>query len=307
LRGESIKRKVILHGPSTLTVSLPSKWVKAHNIRKGDELNVDEVGNLLNVYTGDEHLLTKRIKVDFSELDNQSVRIILSVLHKSGYDEIEVAFKDPSILSILQERINSRLIGFEIIEQRGNMCIIKNVSGDHVSEMNALMRRAFLVTLSMANSSLEALRAGERDKLKEILVLEETNNKLVNYCQRLILKKPYSDDKAFYNYLVSWLVEKICDDYRDLVKQFLSEPKLQLTPALFSVYEETNDLFKSYYEIFYNFSYADFRKIQNTIRLLRSSFEKANLNKGECLLSSHLLGIVNKIHDGLGSVVGAHH
>jgi hypothetical protein len=44
--GGRIKRKVILHGPSTLTVSLPSKWVKNHNIKKGDELNIEETEKL---------------------------------------------------------------------------------------------------------------------------------------------------------------------------------------------------------------------------------------------------------------------
>ncbi|MDP7323990.1 MAG: AbrB/MazE/SpoVT family DNA-binding domain-containing protein [Candidatus Woesearchaeota archaeon] len=35
-----MKRKVNLVGINTLTVSLPSKWVKEHNIRKGDELEM---------------------------------------------------------------------------------------------------------------------------------------------------------------------------------------------------------------------------------------------------------------------------
>lgn len=259
------------------------------------------------MYTGVEHLLTKKIKVDFSDLDSQSTRIILSVLHKSGYDEIEVAFKDPAVVSVLQERINSRLIGFEIIEQRGNMCVVKNVSGDHVSEVDALMRRSFLVALALAGSSLDALRKGEQDKLKELLVLEETNNKLTNYCQRLILKKPYSDEKAFYSFLVSWIVEKICDDYRDLIKQFLSDPKIRLTPAFLKAYEGTNELFREYYDVFYSFSHSNFMKIQNNIRLLKNSFERLELNKGESLLSTHLLGVVSKVYDGLGSIIGAHH
>ena len=42
------KRKVSLIGPSTLMVSLPSKWVKEFGVKKGDEINITENGpNLL--------------------------------------------------------------------------------------------------------------------------------------------------------------------------------------------------------------------------------------------------------------------
>ena len=36
----TMKRKTVLHGQSTLTVSLPSEWVKKFNVGKGDELNL---------------------------------------------------------------------------------------------------------------------------------------------------------------------------------------------------------------------------------------------------------------------------
>ncbi|MBT5043325.1 AbrB/MazE/SpoVT family DNA-binding domain-containing protein, partial [Candidatus Woesearchaeota archaeon] len=42
-----VKRKVSLIGPSTLMVSLPSKWVKAFGIKKGDEIEITENGSNL--------------------------------------------------------------------------------------------------------------------------------------------------------------------------------------------------------------------------------------------------------------------
>ena len=39
-----MRRKVIKQGPSTLMVSLPSKWVKNKNIKRGDEINLFEQG-----------------------------------------------------------------------------------------------------------------------------------------------------------------------------------------------------------------------------------------------------------------------
>ena len=42
-------RKVNLIGPSSLMISLPSKWVRRLQVKKGDEIEVKEKGNSLVV------------------------------------------------------------------------------------------------------------------------------------------------------------------------------------------------------------------------------------------------------------------
>ena len=302
-----IKRKVILHGPSTLTVSLPHKWVKTNNIKKGDELNINDQGNMLTVYPGEENLLTKKIKVDFSDLDHQSMRIITTVLHKSGYDEIEIIFKDPETVKVIQERINSRLIGYEIVEQQDNVCIVKNVSGDHLSELDALIRRSFLVTLSLAYNGLEEIKKRRTDKLKELLVLEETNNKLVNYCQRLLNKAPYKDEKTIYAYVIIGFIERICDDYRDIIKIILAHGGFKITSKVLGVYEKINALVQGYYDLFYKYSDEDFMKIKLGIVSLKQDLKKIKFNVQEITLRPYLYSVINRIYDVLGSTVGIHH
>ncbi len=301
-----MKRKVILHGPSTLTVSLPFKWAGQHNIGKGDELNVEPEGSMLKVYPGDEKAATKKRKVDFSRLDLQSMRIILTVLHKSGYDELEITFKDPEAVRALQERINSRLIGYEIIEQRKNTCVVKNVAGDHLSEADALLRRSFLVMLSMADNSLADLKAGSYAKLPELLVLEETNNKLVNYCQRLLNKKPFKDEKTVYSYMIVWAVENLCDEIRDFIKKII-ENNIRPSPQILGIYEHAVGLMKDYYELCYGYSDERFMLIQKKINSLNRSLDKAQFSGAEKQLHPHLSALVKKVFGGLGSAVGLHH
>ena len=47
----NMKRKIVQHGQSTLTLSLPSKWVKKNNIKKGQllDVNVSEKGLLISL------------------------------------------------------------------------------------------------------------------------------------------------------------------------------------------------------------------------------------------------------------------
>ena len=55
-----MKRKVVLHGPSTLTISLPYSWIRKFNIKKGQELNVEECGKELVIKIEEEPNLEKR-------------------------------------------------------------------------------------------------------------------------------------------------------------------------------------------------------------------------------------------------------
>jgi len=302
-----IKRKVILHGPSTLTVSLPSKWVKNNNIKKGDELNMADEGDVLTVYPGEEHLLTKKTRVDFSDTNWGAIHSIMSMLHKTGYDEIEIIFKNPETVKIVQERINSMLMGYEIIEQKDNICTVKAVSGDHPSELNVLIRRTFLVSLSLAKNSLEEIKKGRKENLKELLILEKTNNKLTNYCQRLLNKKPYKDEKTIYSYLIVWLLESICDDYRDIINIILCPPTYKISPAVQDIYSQINDLFEDYYCFFYNYSDKELLKMRQKIKSLRQKLLETKFSSGEKPLYPHLFSIINRIFDCLGSTVGMHH
>lgn len=306
VRGERIKRKVILHGPSTLTVSLPSKWVKNHNIKKGDELNIEETGSILRIYPGEEHLLTKKIKIDFSDKDWGAIHSILAVLHKSGYDEIEITFNNPETAKIIQERINTMLMGYEIIEQKGSICIVKSVSGDHLSELDALIRRIFLVAISLAKNSLEAIKIGNKDEMREVLVLEQTVNKLTNYCQRLLNKKPYKDEKTIYTYLIIWILESICDDYRDIINFLLEKPR-KITQPVIDVYAEINELLERYYTFFYNYSDKELISLRHRIKSLKQELLRIKFKPQEEPLRLCLFSILNRIFDCLGSTVGVHY
>ena len=45
-----MQRKIIQLGKETFVISLPSLWTKHHKLKKGDELEVEEVGPKLVVY-----------------------------------------------------------------------------------------------------------------------------------------------------------------------------------------------------------------------------------------------------------------
>ena len=60
-----MKRKIVQHGSSSLTVSIPYKWIQKYNLNKGDEINIEENGNSLILSSDNRKVQNvKKIKVD---------------------------------------------------------------------------------------------------------------------------------------------------------------------------------------------------------------------------------------------------
>ncbi len=266
-----MKRKVIQLAHKTLVVSLPSKWVKKYQISKGGELDAEERGQQI-VFSTSLHSESERISVDFSELNSEVIRRwVLASLHKSGYDEIEITYKDESVPGIIQERIREVLTGFAIVEQGKNRCVIRVVAEEQEKEFEAVLRRAFLVVKNMGEGIYDYVKDNRLERLKELLALEKTNNQLTNFCERILNKKGYSDyRKTCFAYVVAWNLEKVCDDYKGICEMLSSNPKAKVSSPVAEMIKTANDYFGKYYELFYKF---DINRLTE-LNMERNAFRK---------------------------------
>src|SRR3989338_2760536 len=188
-----MKRKVIQLAHKTLVVSLPSKWVKKYGVSKGGELEVEEKGQQITFFT-EKTTERERITIDAGKISESALkRWVLSSLHKSGYDEIEILYKDAKIASAIQQTVQDMLIGFAVVEQGRERCVIKNVATEQEKEFDTILRRAFFVTKNMCEGISEYLAENKQAALGELLVLEKTNNQLTNFCERILNKKGYKN------------------------------------------------------------------------------------------------------------------
>src|SRR3989338_4633091 len=128
------QRKLIQHGPSSLTIALPIKWLKERGIKKGDSMHIGAEGNKL-VLSTEEAIKLEKISIDVTNLDRTSILLYIQSLYRFGYNEIEVKFekittthyrKDQQVtISSVIHEIANRLIGAEIIEESENRALIK--------------------------------------------------------------------------------------------------------------------------------------------------------------------------------------
>ena len=245
-------RKVIQIADSTQLVSLPRKWALQHGIKKGDEVEVAEEGNKIIISTESLAPLDKK-EIDVSELEPMILRAIVA-LYKKGVDEIKVTFNEPNLINSVQKLIGKEAVGFEITDQGKNYCIIKQVSGE-LEDFDPLLRRTLLLLVSMADRTYEALKSGSQDELRNTAFLEEANNRFTTSCRRFLNKKGYPDSrKTGPLYYIVEELENLADQYKYICLHFSDGKKaVKINPEVISVFKKTNEILRSFCEIFYKY------------------------------------------------------
>jgi phosphate uptake regulator len=291
-----MRRKLVKQGASALTVTLPYRWVRQRNLAPGEDVILEERGAEL-VIRGHGEPEPRRVSVDVSALNERTVRWLLSGLHKGGYDEIEVLHASKATLALIQELVKDLLLGFAIMEQTDRRCVLRMLAKDSSEEFEATLRRAFFVTVSMAESLLDILRQRKHAELKDLAVLERTNNQLTNFCERILNKNLYEGNKGtHFLYVVAWNLEKIADDYRRICERLSSLKAVdEETVAMVA---ETNAQFKAYHELFYSFDANALAELSaRRDSLLRRIWQDLEAGKGDPVALSCLAAIVLRCED----------
>ena len=281
-----MKRKVIMQGNNTLTVTLPRKWTNAFGINAGDDLDVDLKGKDLILRT------QKELSVDQVEItiNGMFLKRFIDVLYRKGHDEIKVNFDKVEMMEELQKEVN-KLMGFEIIEQGKNYCILKNVAQAMESEFDGILQRNFLMLKSGFNELSESVKNGKVKK-EDYVNLELINNKLSNFCQRVLNKMGHHDiHKTTGVYYVVCQLEHIADELRDM-SGILAVKKN--TDNIVHLISQINDLFNLLYTTFYKY------RIENLLKMKKLEHEIMDESKRRIeedpLVVHHIMNITKKIH-----------
>ena len=95
-----MKRKVSQIGPSTLMVSLPTKWVKEHNVRKGDELDVSTEQNQVYFSITERKVKNRKCTLDISQFSQYSLARYLEMCYIHNYNEISLFYQNTEIANV---------------------------------------------------------------------------------------------------------------------------------------------------------------------------------------------------------------
>lgn len=221
---------------------------------------MEEHGNKIILST-ESSLKTEHKEIDTDRYDIMLPRCIYA-LYKQGADEIKLNFSNKSILKTIQDSLGKETVGYEIIDQRENYCVIKNVSGN-LEDFDSILRRTFLILINMANESLEYIKKQDFHHLKNVAFLEESNNRFTTTCRRLLNKKG-SNEYLYVGpiYYIIEEIENIADYYKYLCNYLckINNNKIKIDSEVLLIYERINNMMNIFYDIFYKF---DEKKIVN--------------------------------------------
>ena len=289
-----MKRKVVKQGTSTLTVSLPSKWVHRFALKTGDEVHIEEKDNALLLSSLSPHAIDKKT-IDLANLDPLTNRCILDAYH-AGHDEIRLV--TPAHQDIAQfKNVLNELIGFELVEEGKNYCVLRDISGSSDKEFDNLYRRIFLLIKNMAEESAVLLKDGKFDGLLEQIAKDKEVNKFTNVCLRHLNKRGYKEfTKTQMIFSVLQRLEEIGDEYKVLLNRVRAE-KVTFTPLLHKLFTEVTALFGDCYEFSFRQTKPRAVALANTYGSVKSELEEALAkvqNPHQLKVLFHLNSIVDK-------------
>jgi phosphate uptake regulator len=178
-----MNRKVAKIGPSTLMISLPSKWVKEHHINAGDELEITESGPTISVSKGP----IKRGKIaEFSVAPGSEkyIRSYLGRRYRHGFTEIRVSFSGSSPIKAIKKAVTN-LMGADITDLEENKCVIRIFPIEEEKiDFNKNIIKMIQTARYMLKILQEDIQAGKFNREEEIRDLRDNNWKINDYLIR---------------------------------------------------------------------------------------------------------------------------
>ena len=250
-----MERKVNQIGPSTLMVSLPSKWVKKYNIKKGDVLEVEENKEHLILRQSGKPTEGTRLVLDLNDLNVSLIWYYITAAYRSGAEEIHLNFsptvkddklnKTVEIHTILQNIID-RCIGMEIIRNTPSSYTVKEISSIKQDELATIFRRIFFSLQVMFDDIIEGIEKKDNKIIDHVAKYADIQvNKFSDYCIRILTKT--QSETQMINIITR--LEEIGDSLKHLANHILSKP---LTEEILGLLKEEKQFFAAVEKFYFH-------------------------------------------------------
>lgn len=164
-------RKLQKTGGSSLTITLPKKWIQKNSLEDKSLLKITSpTPNTLILQPTPLSKKPHKLTLKIQEMPAQRVLREIIALYLTGADEITVQSKRLSP----EDRTNIRavsnfLIGFEIIDESAEKIVLRNIFDPSKFPIPKNIEKMFLTTISMFDDALKALIENDKVLAKDII------------------------------------------------------------------------------------------------------------------------------------------
>ena len=270
-----MEKRLTAQGPrdrKSYTVTIPLDWIKQYGLDKTKTVDLEIIGNKAVISSSREDQEAKFIDADKAE---NALTKLLQAAYRLGIDEVKVKYSKPEIRKQVSEIIDTKLIGYEIIEQSKNILRIKEITKESTEEFKTVLRRIFLLLIELTKSP------------EEVEESDKNLKKLTNYCQRLLINKGHLEYKKIpFYYTLLHQLEKLSDEYVWLYQNKISNAK---------TLSQLNSYLEKTYELYYKFDLEKFNKYQHETYLLKNILRKQK--------EVHMHNIARQLNTILGTML----
>ncbi len=254
-------RKLIKFGSSSHVLALPHKWLKEHNLNKGDMVYISRNNNNELVISPELKKEIEEIKKTTINIDGKSSRRIsreILIAYINGFNIIDIIGKELNIKAKKVKDFIHRLIGLEVLEQTSQKIVAKQlVSTINIKEfsiLNKFLMQADRIIQSMFNDTRDIIIDTKQNSriinYKHIFQRDEDVNRLIFLifkAVRYMGSKQIETKKLVNFWLLADLIEEIGDAIKRIARLFI---KLRLNK------QERSDLYNLFNEIKENYVLA---------------------------------------------------
>jgi len=244
-----IQRKVVKVGPSCLMTALGANWTAKHNVKKGDDVKVVEVGNGLLILPPHEG----REEVDIESDGNLiNLRSQLMTFYFFGADVITVTFekeKQDSIMKVIEEIVGKHLLGMVIKDSDETSCIIESFSESGPMNLDDAIKNSLQKILKSSEEGIKAFRTKNPDVVSSIVANHDYVKKFCFCAHRLINKNAHVDLKLVtaYSRALDKIIE-ISNHLRHIAKHHALKKRTKVSiEAMEQLHELLFLMFQAYY------------------------------------------------------------
>jgi phosphate uptake regulator len=294
-----MRRKLIMQGNESFTVTLPIKWIKRHDV-KGEIDILEKDGTLEIKPAGAIKEKPKAKELDISALPEFLFIRLIGACYKNGYDEINLKYAAEQLKAI--QTVVDKLIGYEITEKKPDFLIIKKIVTESIEQYNDSEKKCWHVLISMAEDCLEGIKKHDKKTLKAVIEADSIIDRFSDYCMYMLLKHNDIEVKnPFVSYLFLHQLEKIADLFSEIAKFNLGlEAKLKPSEEILAQHERIKKYISDFYLAYYKFDIEAVKKLvlerDSMFNSLAKTIEKAKANEKNHLI--YLKEILN-IFSGL--------
>ncbi len=300
-----MKRKVNKIGPSTLMVSLPSKWAKGQGIKAGDEIELTEEESRVII---SKETVPKKLEINI-DLSDSGVMLnrTIAAIYKSGFDYARITYNTPQELEVIQNTVYRSCHVYEIMNVKENVVEIKAISELDQNQFKQVLRKMAQAFITIAKESYDAVKARDYKNLENLPLKDQTVDRHTDFCRRVINRGGQTGYKLTAPlYVIVEETEIAADIFKTIIKDIIKNNSI-LRQELLQLFQDIIVMIERLYDLLFDFNIQKVKSFGTLEVKIRKEIEKlCSAGGSNILVLAYLINLFETVFEMKSALLTMH-